>query len=307
MDQTCNLWFYSKILLIITIIRYFQHLLANSIAKAMCDTIRIFIWLVSIGSAVSSASVNFTTHKDHYEIETNDYEIFRGTTTATLMDDQRDNLKPLECEFAPGLVVGSRARELECCNETSRYYYRNWGQRSFPLTTFLQTLRQWNCPQYEEQCSSRVFAFTDFSKLVYDYFCNYTLLVEKCLPQVTATSAVQKHFNVSNNDTSLESFSFIPSASKFLLKRKNSVSSNFQTQTDWKNAISRINVSEMTFDELLEPCIQIAQYDQTKTLDGSYKEVISVLNPTCELTWCGFSAEAFRSHKISFWSCLSSR
>ena len=268
----------------------------------MCDTIRNFMWLVGISSALSS--VNFTTDKGHYEIETNDNVKFGGTTTATRLEVYRKNLKPLECEFAPGLVVGSRARELECCNESSMYYYRNWGSRSFPLTTFLQTLRQWNCPQFEEQCSSRIFAFTDFSKLVYDYFCNYTLLVEKCLPQVATTSTVQKHFNALKNETnSVESYFAIPNSSKFLFKHKNL---NSSALTEWKNAISSIKVSEMTFDELLQPCIQIAQYNQMNSLDGSYKEVISVLNPTCELTWCGFSAEAFRSHKITYWSCLSS-
>ena len=216
--------------------------------------------------------------------------------------ETKDNLKPLACEFVSGLIVGSRERELNCCNETVRYYHKNWAFRSLSLTTFLQTLRQWNCPQYEEQCSSRTFAFTDFSNLVYDYFCNYTLLVEKCLSQVRMlTGDGQKYHNTS------VTFSFSElDASTLLFEYKNR-SMDLPTLIQWKRAIFNIQPAKMTLDQLLQPCVQIAQYDQVEVFDGRYQEIVSALIPTCELSWCGFSAEAFRSHKISFWSCFSSR
>ena len=234
-------------------------------------------------------AMNTNSTNDNYEVASDNKET-------------KDNLKPLACEFASGLIVGSRERELKCCNESVRYYLENWAFRSLSLTIFLQTLRDWNCPQYEEHCSSRVFAFRNFSYLVYDYFCNYTLLVEKCLPQVRmSTEAVQEFL-----DTSMIFSSSELDASTLLFEYRNR-SMNLPTLIQWKNAIFNIQPAKMTLDQLLQPCVQIAQYDQIEVFDGSYQEIVSVLIPTCKLSWCGFSAEAFRSHKISFWSCFSSR
>ena len=228
------------------------------------------------------------------------------TTIATSLPDPRGNLTQLECVFAPGLIVGSREKELECCDEIFDFFYRNWAFRSMSLTTFLQTLRQWNCPQYKEQCSSRVFAFTDFSKLVYDYFCNYTLLVENCLPEVlTIVEGVQKRLTTSFKKPASVSSTKPNSTTNTLLFEHENLSMSFSAFGKWENVVSIIKPSDMTLDELLQPCIQIAQYDQVEVFDGSYQEIIGFPIPTCEISQCGFSAEAFRSHRISFWSCFS--
>ena len=260
----------------------------------MFCVVKILIWLELLSNIRIRASDS-----------TISYDVNRTYDDITLNYD-RESLKPLECEFVPRLIVGSRERELECCNETFRNYYSSWALQSLPLTTFLETLRQWNCPQYEKQCSSRVFAFTDFSKLVYDYFCNYSLLVENCLPQViTAVEGVQKQLNSPMHTKTNTSFSSTNASG--LRSHDIDASINSSTLFEWKSAISRIKPKEMTIDKLLQPCIQIAQYDQAEIFGGSYHEVVSVLVPTCELFWCGFSGEAFRTHRISFWTCLSSK
>jgi len=225
---------------------------------------------------------------------------FVGGTSAANLELQRETLAPLRCEFATGLIVGSRTRELECCNRVVNLYNFQWSTISMSLTTFLETLRQWNCPQYKEQCEKRVFAFTTFSKLIYDYFCNYTIVIETCLPQVLATaSAVQQQLNnsLTSNYTALDFKSL----------------SELENKTDyskimmWKSLASQIQPSLLSIDELKDPCIEIAQYDVEEVHNGGYQEVINFLVPTCELTWCGFSAETFRDHRISFWTCLRSK
>ena len=222
---------------------------------------------------------------------------FHNGSTAFDLEFQRDNLSPLNCNFAPDLIVGNRTRELECCYNVANLYNFQWSTISMSLTTFLETLRQWNCPQFEEQCRSRVFAFTPFSELVYDYFCNYTNVVETCLPQVVlAVSVVEQRSNsdLTNNNITLTfaNTSKIEESSEIMI---------------WKSLVFRIQPSLLTIDELKKPCIGIAQYDAEMVHDGGYQELINFLVPSCELTWCGFSAETFRDHKISFWTCLISR
>jgi len=224
-----------------------------------------------------------------------------GTNASTNLHFERKNLAPLECEFTSGLIVGSRARELECCNELANLYHLHWATNDIPLTTFLETLRQWNCPQYEEQCANRVFAFTTFSKLVYDYFCNSTSVIETCFSQVNATvSTILKRYRY---HSSLNSNFTTMNLTNFLSLKKSTASSE---RMKWKSLVSLIRPSLLTIDELKEPCIAMAQYDNEEVHNGGYQD-FTLLLLTCEPAWCGFSPEAFRAHRISFWTCLTSR
>ena len=232
--------------------------------------------------------------------EINTDNIFNKTSVISL-ERQRASLPPLGCDYAPGLIVGSRTWELECCADVVRLYNFQWYSVSRSLTLFLETLRQWNCPQFEEQCQKRVFAFTSFSELIYDYFCNYTTVIEACLPQVVSTvTRVQQRLN--KIGTSFSVITKFDNTSEFQLSTEPSI--NVMT---WKRLVSFIQPSLMTIEELKEPCIEIAQYDIEQVHDGGYQELITLLVPTCELSWCGFSAETFQHHRISFWTCLTSK
>ena len=220
-------------------------------------------------------------------------------TEAPITDLQTSKalLHNLSCTFAPDLIVGNRTRELQCCEEVTRHYNFEWYLISSSLTSYLETLRQWNCPQFEEQCRSRTFAFTEFSSLVYDYFCNYTTLIEACLPRVIKTvTDMTKHSD------------FIGNNSKINRKETLNISripENFSLATMWENVIAKIDPSMMSIEELKNPCIGIAQYDAEEVHNGSYQEVINFLVPSCELTWFGFSSASFRHHRISFWTGLT--
>ena len=231
-------------------------------------------------------------------------EVLHNSSDATATSMDSAHLNPLPCNFMPGLSVGDRLRELQCCNETVERYYRDWAIVSLPLTRFLETLRQWNCSQFQEQCNERTFAFTDYTELIYDYFCNYTLLIEKCLSRVVKT-VLQRNTELgySMNET-------LSKSSEQKLENTVNVMQTgnyFNDSNTWKKALSVLQPSQMTLEELLEPCIQVAQYDQEEIHDGSYQELVNFLVPSCQLSWCGFSAEAFQNHQISFWTCLSSK
>ena len=215
------------------------------------------------------------------------------------LQSSRALLQNIRCSFAPGLIVGNRTRELQCCAGVTRSYNFDWFSESSSLTSFLETLRQWNCPQFEEQCKFRTFAFTEFSSLVYDYFCNYTTFVETCLPRVIETVAEisnRSDFTITDNNS--------------ITKQQNTLAllrnpANASLITMWENVIAEIDPSMMSIEELKNPCIGIAQYDEEEIHNGSYQEVINILVPSCELTWFGFSSASFRHHQISFWTGLT--
>uniref|UniRef100_H2YKB3 G-protein coupled receptors family 1 profile domain-containing protein n=1 Tax=Ciona savignyi TaxID=51511 RepID=H2YKB3_CIOSA len=50
-------------------------------------------------------------------------------------------------------------------------FHQNWAYRNYKLTAYLERLRLWECNEFEIECSRKTFAFTDFTKLVYERFC----------------------------------------------------------------------------------------------------------------------------------------
>ena len=201
--------------------------------------------------------------------------------------------KQLRCRFAHGLVVGDRKRQLECCTSTVHDYHNRWLSRNRPLNRYLASLKEWNCPQFEQECKKRLFVYNTFTDLMYDYFCNYSSYVDKCHEDVIKTlnkSQQQAEQNFRENKT-FESLGF---------------SDSFNS-ANWKKLITQIDPSLLTVDELLEPCIQVAQYDQEEIHDGGYQEVVKFAIPFCGISWCGFGAKALKEHKISFGTCLKPR
>ena len=182
----------------------------------------------------------------------------------------------VSCKYAPGLTVGNRSTEFFCCNQTSQNYHRQWFAGRSYLTGYLESLKTWRCPQYKEECSLRTFAYTDFSALVYTRFCNDTsVLEEKCYYEVR--SVVQKQANVA-----------------------------LQTST-WAEVVRNLDLSVISDEDLLRPCIQIAMYDIDSGGHGHYHEVVEPIAPFCSFVWCGFDESVVSSKHISAWTCLPSR
>jgi len=195
----------------------------------------------------------------------------------------------LECSFAPGLTVGSREIELECCAERVEMYHSNWLSSGWPLTRYLETLNGWNCPQLQQECEQRLFEFNTFTELMYDFMCRNNTYFEKCLPKLTQQfSSLFISDNVAACSLQNQNFS------------------NADFNKCWQRILNQIQPATMSIEELLEPCIQVAQFAKSER-NETFQEVIDFSIPSCSISWCGFSAEAIRAHEISIGSCLEPR
>jgi len=83
-----------------------------------------------------------------------------------------------DCPFIrnPNVALGGQ----HCCNSTYTRFRRNYGNKNYRLTSLLEKLRAWNCPQFENECENRYFQFNRFTSLVYDRFCNQTTFNKHC-------------------------------------------------------------------------------------------------------------------------------
>ena len=186
-----------------------------------------------------------------------------------------DEIRNGTCRYAPGLTVGDEPRVMECCNMTVRNFELRWSLGQVYLTTFLQSLQAWGCPQFEEQCDQRFFAVNEFTGLVYDYYChNYTDFIATCYDDVNATVVM------GNEET---------------------------TNRSWNSLISNLDSSELTLEQLNIPCVQVALYIAEGEHYGEFHEVISHVLPSCEPSWCGYDGETLRSRIITAWTCMSNR
>ena len=199
--------------------------------------------------------------------------------------ETNNNRRSLECNYAPGLTVGDRDRELECCNETVMNYHLQWISVELPLSRYLAALRGWNCPQFQLECQERFFGFTPFTELMYDYICNSSVFYDKCLPKLS------EQFNTQNVD--------IPD---------NGDAGITDVNEQFQRILVQIQPAQLTIEELLEPCVQMAQYVQAEK-NGTFRfqEVLHFGVAGCDITWCGFGAEAYLAHEISTGTCVTSR
>ena len=220
----------------------------------------------------------------HVSAQTDASTVLSLTQSPTFTHDNpatNSNRRPLECNYAPGLTVGDRKRELECCDQTVTNYHSGWNANELPLSRYLAALKGWNCPQFQLECQRRFFAFTPFTKLMYDYMCNSSVFLDKCLPKLT------EQFPTLNEDDG---------------DAKRTVDEQLQ------RILVQIQPAQMTIEELLEPCIQMAQYIQAEE-NGTFRfqEVLHYGVSGCDFTWCGFGPEAYLAHEISTGTCVTAR
>ena len=101
------------------------------------------------------------------------------------------------CVATPDLFIQNRTRELQCCQTIFNNLYNSWYYQGAYLSRTLATLKAWNCPEFDEVCSDRLLAFTDYSSLVYDRFCNESSLIQRCSLVVTKVLSEIGKFNLS--------------------------------------------------------------------------------------------------------------
>ena len=70
------------------------------------------------------------------------------------------------------------------CNCTYREFRRRYNVANLKLTSFLEKLRAWNCPQFKDECENRYFDFNRFTFLVYEKFCNNSNFLKICTKEL---------------------------------------------------------------------------------------------------------------------------
>ncbi|XP_078482103.1 uncharacterized protein LOC144743095 [Ciona intestinalis] len=180
-------------------------------------------------------------------------------------------VEDIRCNYAPGISLGSREHELDCCESVDEMYNEMWYTGGYYITRYLSIMKDWNCTQYTQVCQDKVFAVTRFSELVYDSFCNHTLLEEKCTDVVVGVANI-----VSN-------------------------------QTNWTTVVETLDSSKLTLQQLKQPCVGIALFEQEGFHFGDFQEVIAVNVPFCGFAWCGFNQAAINRFPVSSWTCVTER
>ena len=181
-----------------------------------------------------------------------------------------------KCRYATGLTVGNRSTELECCQTVIRNYYSKVMSHDRYLSTFLESLQTWNCPQFKQECERGTFNYTDFSSLMYLRFCNRSEMKERCYNDIESIVTKQN--------------------------------TTFQTTTStFDELVSKLDLISLNNQDLRKPCVQVAMYDIDVGGHGHFHEIIEPIVPFCSFVWCGFDENVFRNQKVSPWTCMPFR
>ena len=100
------------------------------------------------------------------------------------------------CTPVPGLFIENRTREIECCDVIIANLYRLWSTQRVYLSKTLATLKSWNCTQLDQFCSNRSLAFTEYTALMYDRFCDESQLFQSCRSVVASAIPISGKFRV---------------------------------------------------------------------------------------------------------------
>ena len=181
-----------------------------------------------------------------------------------------------QCRYAAGLTVGNRSTELECCHTLVSNYCSNVSSHDRYLSTFLESLQTWNCPQFKQECERLTFNYTDFTSLMYLRFCNRSQMEEQCYDDIQT-----------------------------MVTKQNTTSRARASAFD--ELVSKLDLISLNNQDLMNPCVQVAMYDIDSGGHGHFHEIIEPIVPFCSFVWCGFDENIFINQKVSTWTCLPSR
>lgn len=167
-----------------------------------------------------------------------------------------------------------------CCYYISWNFQRKWYAGGYYLTQYMDSLRRWGCEDYQKQCKSRTYAFNEFTTLVYDRFCNHTMLKSKCTEQVKEVA---------------EKYGF-----------QNQSYGNKQNR-NWTLFIDSLETSSMSLKDLIRPCVQIALFDRKDGGVGRFHEIVEPYLPFCDMIWTGYDIDTAINRGVAPWTSLPLR
>ena len=175
------------------------------------------------------------------------------------------------CVYAPGFQFENSTINENCCDYVVKRFNMQWRGRRY-LTNYLENIKSWNCSQFYQECSDPTFDFTDFTRTTYKYFCDYEEFQAVCTQDLEDIIGVRI------------------------------------SPSNWSASVNLINTTQLSFDELLNPCVQVAVYErETAAKVYNFTEVVNVAIPTCGWIWYGFGTGVVQDRSITPWKLSSNQ
>ena len=72
-----------------------------------------------------------------------------------------------------------------CCQDHSFRFKHQWFSGRRYLVKYLDTMKAWDCFEFHKECQNPLYNYTDYTRLVYDYFCDYDKYQDVCRESLT--------------------------------------------------------------------------------------------------------------------------
>lgn len=183
-----------------------------------------------------------------------------------------------KCDSSPAYMS---AKRNECCAMYYNDFAESWYHGGYYLTTYLTTLKNWKCDEYQFECENPVYDFTPFTKLVYQSFCDRKRLFNSCVEILHNHSPINVSY-VTNARTARD-------------------------EKLWRTLTTSLKPREMIMETLNEPCVQIALFDRPSGGVGRFHEMCEPFTLFGDITWVGYDMDTAMERDISPWDTYSTR
>nr|ART85726.1 histamine receptor h2 [Botryllus schlosseri] len=202
-----------------------------------------------------------------------------------LVESQAMTMKLLTATCSRALpILNDQIRET-CCSYQVSSFRGSWDTGGYYLTRHFEALKAWQCAELEGECRRRHYDYSEFTSNVYDFYCNKSMLVDRCTPEL------RKMYPASSPSTQYDSDS------------NPTRNANNTLPSEWTEIVQSIDYASLKPDESSRPCVQIAQLDSSTGGYGEFHEILTPSIPFCRMTWCGYSSPVVRNG-ISAYNCI---
>ena len=158
-------------------------------------------------------------------------------------------------------------------------------------------LKLWECQIFEEQCRERLYAFSEYTKLVYDRFCDPKKFESQCgvklVPFMNDRMKAVIQGDISSGDGILN---------------KSVAGSISMTPVGWSDTIhSEYLKSPLSRAEQEDPCVQAAMVNVQNFTFGRDFAIKENDMAFCDVPSCAFTAETISTYQITNSDCMPER
>ncbi|XP_039272657.2 uncharacterized protein LOC120346932 [Styela clava] len=172
----------------------------------------------------------------------------------------------------------------KCCTKYHNFFAEYWDDNYMRLGVWLNYLYQWNCPQFQQECKSHTYNFSDYTNKLYLRFCKPREYYEECKSHFQDAAYIEK-----------ESLKY-PTFPETIATGD----SNFTN-------ISMHSDNTKLLKYPLEPCVQASLVKiGNNSMQLNYVEVKDVRIPFCKISWCAFRSDDLKTKDLSLSLCMPS-